>query len=697
MTGVTEGTPHRLGATWDGRGVNFGLFSAHATQVELCLFDPTGRRETDRVPLPGRTDDIWHGHVDGVRPGQLYGYRVSGPYRPEAGHRFNANKLLVDPYARLLSGPVRYGDAIYGYRRGGARADLGFDRRDSASAVPKAVVVDPAHDWGADIRPGRPWSETVIYEAHVRGLTRLHPEIPEPVRGTYAALGHPAVVEHLQRLGITALELLPIHEIADEPSVHGRGLANYWGYSTLGYFAPAARYLGEPGIAGFRQAIRALHDGGIEVILDVVYNHTAEGEEDGPTLSFRGIDNASYYKARPDDPRRTWDTTGCGNTLDLSHPRVMQLVLDSLRHWAEEYHVDGFRFDLATSLGRDPTAYSARAAVFQAIAQDPVLRRLKMIAEPWDLGPEGYRVGGFPTGWSEWNDQFRDTNRAFWRGDPDRLPRIVQGLCGSREIFEASGRGPAASINFVTAHDGFTLRDLVSYDAKHNEQNGEGNRDGTDNNLSSNHGVEGESSDPAVVAARARTTRNMLATLLLAQGVPMLLAGDEVGRSQGGNNNAYCQDNETSWIDWSAGLATDPDLPDFVANLLGIRCRFAALRRRDFFTGEPDAATGLRDVYWLDQDARRMDWPDWADPERRTIGMQIGNDAPDGLRLMILLNASLAPIPFRLDPELPVAGWQPVFATTEPKGLFSGGAKVLPKTGTFPLAPRSIVLFQHQS
>ncbi|WP_375458067.1 glycogen debranching protein GlgX [uncultured Enterovirga sp.] len=689
-------SPGPLGATWDGGGVDFAIFSDNATGVELCLFEPGGGRETDRITLPGRTNSVWHGHVAGLGPGQLYGYRVHGPYSPELGHRFNPNKLLVDPYARALFGRRIHHDATYGFERGSARGNLSFDARDSAPFMPKCVVVDPSPAWTDDRRPRRPWSETVIYEAHVRGLTQLHPDIPAPLRGTYAALGHPAVIAHLLRLGVTAIELLPIHAIADEPALLERGLVNHWGYSTLNFFAPEPRYFGPAGPAGLKHAIRALHEAGIEVILDVVYNHTAEIGLEGPTLSFRGIDNAVYYKAQPDDPGRLWDCTGCGNTLDVSHARVMALVLDSLRHWADAYQVDGFRFDLAPALARDPYGFNPRAALFAAIAQDPVLSGLKLIAEPWDVGEGGYRTGAFPSGWGEWNDQYRDTIRTFWRGDAGQLPKLTQGLTGSKEIFQASGRGPAASINYVVSHDGFTLRDLVSYERKHNEANGEDNRDGTDDNLSFNHGVEGDTDDPAIRAARARQIRAMLASVIVAQGVPMLIAGDELSRSQGGNNNPYCQDNRTSWLDWESGLAQDPDLPDFVAHLIAVRRDHEGLRRRAFLTGGNTAGTGLRDVYWLCPTGREMTWEDWADGSRRVVGMQIGNDAQDGRRILLLANGSAEEVAFKLAPSVPGQRWRPIFDSDTPRGHPNDVEQRLLPGGTFTISPRSLVLLHHE-
>ena len=506
---VDEGVPLPLGANWDGRGTNFALFSAHASSVELCLFDAAGRRETERIFLPCRTNQIWHGYLPGLRPGQLYGYRVHGAYDPNRGHRFNPQKLLIDPYAHLLHGSIRWHDAIFGYRLGAHRADLTPDRRDSAPMMPKCVVEDPTHHWGEDRPPRHPMRDASIYEAHVKGFTQLHPGLPAAMRGSYAALGHPAIVEHLVKLGITTLELMPIQSFADDRFLVAKGLRNYWGYSTMGFFAPEPRYLGEAGVVGLKAAIRSLHDAGIEVILDVVYNHTAEGNHLGPTLSFRGIDNASYYKLSPDNARYYWDSTGTGNSLDLSQPRVLQMVLDSLRHWRAVYHVDGFRFDLASTLARDKFDVTAHAGFLRAIGQDPELSRVKLIAEPWDVGSGGYRLSGFPPGWSEWNDRFRDTVRAFWRGDPGKLPELARVITGSREIFEPGGRHPSASVNYVCSHDGFTLEDLVSYNERHNEANAENNQDGHRNNLSWNCGAEGPTRDVKVLGLRARQKRNL--------------------------------------------------------------------------------------------------------------------------------------------------------------------------------------------
>ena len=692
---LSEGEAAPLGATWDGRGVNFALFSAHATRVDLCLFDEKGRVETQRHVLPCRTNQVWHGYVAGARPGQVYGYRVHGPYEPASGHRFNPHKLLLDPYARQLAGHIRWHDALNGSRSGGSRTDASPDRRDSAPMMPKGVVEDPAQTWGDDRRPNVPWRDTIIYEAHLKGFSELHPDMPGEVRGTYTALGHPAVVDHLVKLGVTAVELLPIQAFADDRFLVEKGLRNYWGYSTLNYFSPEPRYFGEDGAYGLRAAIKTLHSAGIEVILDVVYNHTCEGNQTGPTLSFRGVDNKSYYKLVPDNPRFYWDCTGCGNTLDVSHPRVLQLVLDSLRHWVEAYHVDGFRFDLAPALLRSPFAVSERAGFLQAIGQDPVLSRVKLIAEAWDLGEGGYRVGAFPTGWGDWNDRFRDTVRSFWRGDPGQIPAMAKSLSGSSDVFNHSGRRPWASVQYVASHDGFTLQDIVSYDNRHNLPNGENNKDGHEPNYSANHGVEGPTRDEGILAARNRRKRNLLASAFLAAGTPMLLMGDEFSRSQNGNNNAYCQDNRTSWLDWRDEI--DPRLVDYVANLVALRKRHAVFRRLEFFTGHVSTATGLKDVYWLTHEGHEMEGDDWGHRERRALGMQIGNDGAACERILLLFNASGEDLPFTLPVDFPCAAFRPVFDSTKPDGLCDTGAKCVGAGEAFTLPSRSFVLLQHTS
>ncbi|WP_430910241.1 glycogen debranching protein GlgX [Methylobacterium sp. sgz302541] len=689
MIGVDDGVPAPLGAHFDGRGVNFALFSEHATAVDLCLFEPGERHESRTVRLPCRTDDVWHGYLRGVFPGQIYGYRVHGPWDPARGHRFNAAKLLLDPYAREIAGRIRWHDALYACRRGTHRPDQ-LDRRDSAPYAPRGVVTAPEVPDLALQPIRRPLAETVIYECHVRALTMLHPAVPEAERGTYAALAHPAVVEHLLKLGVTALELLPIQAFADDRFLVEKGLANFWGYSPLNYFAPEPRYLGEAGVGGLKAAIRELNAAGIEVILDVVYNHTCEAEQDGPSLSFRSIDNASYYKLDPEDPHRDVNVTGCGNSFDVSHPRVMQLVLDSLRHWVSAYGVAGFRFDLATTIARDERGFSAKAAFFQAVAQDPVLSRVKLIAEPWDIGPGGYQLGAYPRGWSEWNDRFRDSVRGFWRGDRGTLAKLTQGLTGSKEIFQPSHRSPLASVNYVASHDGYTLADVVAYEEKHNHANGEDNRDGHGHNLSRNYGVEGETNDAGILGVRARQVRNMLATVFLAQGVPMLLMGDERGRTQGGNNNAYCQDNATNWLDWAHD--PDPALAGFVANLARLRREQPALRRGRFFDGarlHPDAPR--RDVHWLSPAGTEMNDGDWSDDGRRAFGMQIGNDGGGGDRILVLVNGAETPCDFRLAPVID-GPWTPVLDTTLPEGCppdahpgWEEGARIL-------LAERAILV-----
>src|SRR5712671_5668561 len=581
---VWPGQPYPRGATWDGEGVNFSLFSTNAEKVELCIFDASGRHELQRIALRERTDEIWHCYLPEARPGFLYGYRVYGPYDPGRGHRFNPNKLLIEPYAKALHGSLVWSDAHFGYRVGHSKADLSFDKRDSAPGTPKCRVIDSAFTWGDDRPPRVPWHDTVIYEAHVRGLTMRHPDVPPQLRGTYAGIGTAPVVEHLLRLGITTLELMPIHAFFDDRHLLEKGLRNYWGYNTIGFFAPELRYSATGRVSEFKTMVKALHSAGIEVILDVVYNHTAEGNQMGPTLSFRGIDNASYYRLVLDEPRHYMDFTGTGNTLNLQHPRVLQLIMDSLRYWVLEMHVDGFRFDLASALARELFEVDRLGAFFDIIHQDPVLSQVKLIAEPWDVGPGGYQVGNFPVLWTEWNGKYRDSVRRFWRGDGGAVSDLATRLAGSNDLYAHSGRQPYASINFITAHDGFTLQDLVSYNDKHNEANGEENRDGESNNLSSNNGVEGQTDDPEIIAVRERQKRNFLATLLLSQGVPMISHGDELGRTQLGNNNAYAQDNEQSWIDWT--LTPDKrTLLAFAIKIVRFRLSQPTLRRRKYFQG----------------------------------------------------------------------------------------------------------------
>ncbi len=624
---VLPGRPWPLGATWDGKGVNFALFSEHAEAVELCLYDRTGLRETERHRLYECTDHVWHGYLPDAAVGLLYGYRVYGPYAPERGHRFNANKLLIDPYARLLAGNLRWSDMNYGYRIGSPRADLSFDRRDNARQVPKGVVVDTAFTWSGDRQPQSDWSETIIYEAHVRGMTMRHPRVPQALRGTFAGLTSREVVEYLKALGVTAIELLPIHAFVDDHFLARRGLRNYWGYSTLNYFAPEPRYLAGSGPSEVKTMVKRLHDAGIEVILDVVYNHTCEGNQLGPTLSFRGIDNASYYRLLPDQPRYYIDETGCGNTVNLSHPRVLQMVMDSLRYWVTEMHVDGFRFDLATTLGREPGGFDTGSGFFDAIRQDPVLSHVKLIAEPWDIGPGGYQLGGYPPGWSEWNDHYRDGIRQFWRGDHGMLPDLAKRISGSAEQFQHNGRRPWASINYACSHDGFTLADLVAYENKHNESNGEDNRDGHNANYSANYGHEGPTDDPQIREVRARQQRNLLATVLLSQGTPMILAGDEFGRSQDGNNNAYCQDNEIGWLDWGHLDQEGRRLLGFVRRLIRLRRLHPALRRPRYLHGEEVSEKGVSDIAWIDVDGEVKSPESWGDHFARCIGLMLGGDA----------------------------------------------------------------------
>jgi glycogen operon protein len=673
---LSPGAPHPLGATWDGRGTNFALFSEHAEKVELCLFDRQGRREMERIALPERTEDVWHGYLNDVAPGQPYGYRVYGPYQPERGFRFNCNKLLLDPYAKQLAGRLVWSDAHFGYRAGSARDDLSFDRRDNARGMPKAVVIDEAFTWGEERRPATPWEDTIIYEAHVKGLTQQREDVPPAWRGNFRGLTAPAVVDHLKRLGVTAIELLPIHAFVDDRHLIERGLSNYWGYNTIGFFAPDARYALDGPLDTFRSTVSRLHDAGIEIILDVVYNHTAEGNHLGPTLSFRGIDNTSYYRLLPDQPRYYDDFTGCGNALNLTHPRVLQMVMDSLRHWVEICRVDGFRFDLATTLGRGPNGFDRGAAFFAAIRQDPVLAGVKLIAEPWDLGPGGYQVGGFPAGWSEWNDQFRRTLRRYWWGDGKLLGELGGRMTGSAHLFDHDSRSPRSSINHVTVHDGFTLADLVSYERKHNEANGEDNRDGSDENHSTNCGVEGPTNDPDIVEMRRQMRRNLLSSLMLAQGVPLLLAGDEVGNSQNGNNNAYCQDNPIGWVDWSGLGLEGEDMTALLADLAELRRRFSQLRRRRWVHGR--RADGSFGVLWLTPLATEMTEQDWNFPEGRFLSYVLSPIEQDGAPLYIVLNAATETIEITL-PTLPeYSRWTLLLGTaSEPRrgAEFPSGAR----------------------
>jgi glycogen operon protein len=648
---LAPGSPFPLGATFDGLGVNFAVFSAHAEKMELCLFEPTGRREIRRYELPEWTDEVWHGYLPDAQPGLLYGYRASGRYAPEEGHRFNPNKLLLDPYARKLHGSVRWTDALHGYQVRSRREDLSFDRRDSAPAMPKGVVTSSHFDWSHDKRPRTPWSDTVIYEAHLRGLTKLLADVPQPKRGTFAGLAHPKVIAHLQRIGATAIELLPIHAYVQDRFLQERGLSNYWGYNTLSFFTPEPRYLSGHDQDELRLAVRRLHAAGIEVILDVVYNHTCEGSEKGPTMSWRGLDNASYYRLVKDEPRYAINDTGTGNTLNLSKARVIQMVADSLRYWATSYGIDGFRFDLGLTLGREDTGFDPGAAFFDVLRQDPVLGNLKLIVEPWDVGPGGYQLGNFAPGIAEWNDKYRDSVRRFWKGDEGLRPEFASRIAGSGDLFDRRARRPWASVNFLTAHDGQTLADVVSYEGKHNEANGEDNRDGSDDNNSCNWGIEGPTDDSAIQELRDKVMRSMLVTLLTSLGTPMILGGDEFGRSQHGNNNAYCQDNELSWFDWKQ-LESERGhaFSDFVRRLTAIRRHYPLVRANYFLHGEVEVAPGILDIDWFDERGQHLTPEDWHNVEGKALMMRRVRLLPDGRleALAMLMNASPSPLTFTL-------------------------------------------------
>jgi isoamylase len=699
---IREGLPFPLGATWDGRGVNFALFSGHATKVEVCLFDPSNKEEVQRFELPEFTDEVWHGYASGARPGTLYGYRVHGPYAPEKGHRFNPNKLLLDPYARQHAGTLRWDEACFGYRIGDEKTDLSFDERDSAPFVPKCVVVDPGFRWrqSTKSRLATPWSKTVVYELHVKGYTKRHPAVPHKKQGTFAGLGHKAVVDYIKSLGVTAVELLPIYTFVSEDSVEKKGLTNYWGYNTVGFFAPDPRYASRPqdALREFKQMIARFHDAGIEVILDVVYNHTAEGNGLGPTLSFRGIDNASYYRLVPDDKRHYVNDTGTGNTVNLSHPRVIQMVMDSLRYWRQETQVDGFRFDLGTILAREYGGFDQRSGFLKACGQDPILQGVKRIAEPWDCGPGGYQVGEFPSGWSEWNDKFRDTVRDFWKGESS-VGEFVKRLCASGDIFNNQGRKPWASLNFITAHDGFTLNDVVSYNDKHNEANGENGQDGTSNNRSWNCGAEGPTDDPGVNKLRERQIRNFLATLILAQGVPMLVAGDEFHRTQKGNNNAYCQDNDISWVDWSLA-DKHRQTTDFLRALTALRNKYSVLRRNRFLTGVYNETLKVKDVTWVHPSGAEMNDDAWKDGSLRAIGMLIDGrsqttgipERGDDATILLLFNSHHELVVFTLPHAIEGEGWALLLATSDLSSdhLFASGEK-------FDLPERSVCVFLMRS
>ncbi len=680
---IRDGRPYPIGPSLCDGGINFAVFSANATHVYLCLFDPSGRHET-RIPFAARTGDVWHMHVEGLAEGQLYGLRADGPYQPENGHRFNVHKLLIDPYTRALQGRLRWSDALYGYRAGAAKGDLGFDTRDSAFAMPKSMVIDTSFDWQGVSSPRRALADTVIYEAHVKSLTYLNPDIPPSLRGTYAGIAHPATIAHLQRLGITALELLPVHAFIDDRFLVDKRLVNHWGYNSIGFFTPEARYAStQRPLAEMQAMVRELHRAGIEVILDVVYNHSAESDQMGPTLAFRGLDNASCYRLAGGG-RYYANDTGTGNTFDLTHPAMLRMVMDSLRFWVQDVHIDGFRFDLASVLGREAQGFDPRGGFFDAVLQDPVLAGVKLIAEPWDIGPGGYQLGAYPAPFAEWNDRARDTLRRFWRGDAGMVPDLSRRLLGSADKFDHSSRAPQASVNFITSHDGFTLQDLVSYAVKHNLANGEGGRDGHDDNHSTNMGHEGPSE--ALQPARDLHKRNLLATLMLAQGVPMVLAGDEMGHSQGGNNNAYAQDNETTWLGWRAD-----DLTDFIAQLTALRRDHPVLRQRLFLHART-RADGLADVIWRLPDGRIPEPADWQGPDLRCIGLELrmaaqGRDAPDAL--FIVLNAG-GEIALTLPNTAPA--WALILDTTRPKLSYQpiSAALVAPAASVLVFQPLSM-------
>ena len=677
---VWPGQPYPLGATWTGEGTNFAIFSENAEEVELCLFDsPEAAEPTRCVRLRERTAFVWHGYLPEIGPGQLYGYRISGPYDPARGLRFNPYKLLIDPYARALAGRVDFAYHPFAYPFDQPGEDWVLDDENDAAGIPKGVVIDDEFDWGDDRPPKIPWHRTVIYEAHVKGLTKLHPEVPEELRGTYAGVAHPSVIAHLKSLGVTALEILPVHEIVDDLFLVTKGLTNYWGYNNIGYFAPTGRYAlareYHEQVREFKEMVRRLHEAGMEVILDVVYNHTAEGNHLGPTLSFRGIDNTSYYRLVADDPRFYMDYTGTGNSLNMLHPQTLKLIMDSLRYWVQEMHVDGFRFDLASTLARELHDDDRLSAFFDIIHQDPVLPQVKLIAEPGDVGPGGYQVGNFPVLWAEWNGRYRDTVRAFWRGDPGTIAELGYRLTGSSDLYESDGRRPHASINFVTAHDGFTVNDLVSYNDKHNLANGEDNRDGDNHNLSYNFGVEGPTDDPEINHLREKQKRNFLVTLLLSQGVPMICGGDEMGRTQQGNNNAYAQDNEISWIHWELDEAAE-SLLAFTRRVASLRVRSPVFHRRQFFQGRRIRGSELEDITWLRPDGEEMTDQEWHSGFTRCFGMRLGGDAmlewdEQGDRVvddtyLLIFNGGRDPVGFTLPAAVREVEWEIVLTTVDP-------------------------------
>jgi len=697
---VWPGIPYPLGATWDGEGVNFALFSEHAESVELCIFDPKGRREIERIAIPWRTDQVWHCYLPEAMPGTTYGYRVYGPYDPERGHRFNPKKLLLDPYAKHITGNLRWHDAMFGYSIGHTKSDLIEDKRDSAHGMPKCMVIDQAFTWGDDAPLRTPWHETIIYELHVKGFTYQHPDIPRQLRGTYSGLASAPAIDYFHRLGITAVELMPIHAFVDDRHLVEKGLRNYWGYNSIGYFAPDMRYSATGNVKDFKTMVKRLHSAGIEVILDVVYNHTAEGNHLGPTLCFRGIDNAAYYRLDADNPRYYRDYTGCGNTLNMRHPRVLQLIMDSLRYWVLEMHVDGFRFDLASALARELHAVDRLGAFFDIIHQDPILSQVKLIAEPWDLGEGGYQVGNFPIGWTEWNGRYRDSVRAYWKGDGGIIGELAYRLTGSSDLYEHGGRRPYASINFVTCHDGYTLHDLVSYEKKNNKANLEENRDGESHNINWNCGAEGPTENPRIRQLREQQKRNFLTTLLLSQGVPMLTAGDEMGRTQLGNNNTYCHDSPLTWIDWSLDRKAR-DLQQFMSMLIGLRKQHPAFRRRHFFQGSDIVGAGAKEISWLSPTGREMTKREWQQSFARCLGLLLAGNAIEEYdergrpieddTMILLLNAHHESIDFLLPPQPQHARWQVLVDTS-----FSNGKRedhrFFHSNENYPLQARSVVL-----
>jgi glycogen operon protein len=701
------GSPFPRGANWDGRGVNFSLFSESSESVELCLFDASGENE-QRIRIRERTSGAWHVYVPGLRPGQLYGYRVYGPYVPESGMRFNPNKLLLDPYAKAIGRPLQWADELFGYTLGDSSGDLSFDDRDSAEFAPLGAVIDPDYDWSGERRPAHAAHETIIYEAHIRGMTQMHPAVPEQLRGTYAGMASEPVIRHLHSMGVTAVELMPVHYFVQDRHLLDQGLRNYWGYNTLGFFAPDLCYASKSAppieaVREFKDMVKGLHNAGIEVILDVVYNHTAEGNHDGPTLSFRGIDNLAYYRVVPGDPRHYMDFTGCGNTLNMVHPHSIQLLMDSLRYWVTEMHVDGFRFDLASALARELKDVDQLGAFFDTIYQDPTLAPVKLIAEPWDLGEGGYQVGNFPLGWMEWNGKYRDTVRKFWKGDMGLHSEIATRLAGSADLYESTRRPPSASINFVTAHDGFTLRDLVSYEHKHNEANGEDNRDGADDNSSWNGGAEGPTEDPGIIELRDRQMRNFWCSLMFAQGSPMISGGDELCRTQNGNNNGYCQDNESSWYHWDINPAQAQFL-EFARRIVQYRKAHPNFHRNAFYDHDPDAKHPDKNIVWFRADGKRKEPKDWEDGGwMRTLGMFLNGEAPEirdrngrcagDWDFLLLLNAYHESVAFRISHELYHSGWRIAFDTARPELAID--KESVKRNRLVNLAARSLVLLSH--